>query len=287
MRELKLNPTITERGTDSIHRYLTEIAKIPLLNVDEEIRLAKKIREGDQAALHRLVSSNLRFVVSVAKKYQHNGLSLGDLINEGNLGLIKAAVRFDHTKGFKFISFAVWWIRQTIILAISEQTRIIRLPLNIINSINHINKASVLLEQQLERQPTQGEIADGMSMAEPRLKNHLCSAPRTLHLDNGLNADSKTPLLDTIAGDMTTPDHHFYRMDQAYDIATMLRCLSERDGNIIKMHFGLTGKIPMSLEEIGRQLCLSKERVRQIRDGAVKKLRLRALRQNFNPTLFP
>jgi RNA polymerase primary sigma factor len=155
MRELKLYPSITERDTDSISRYLSEIAKIPLLSIEEEVRLAEKIREGDTAALERLVNANLRFVVSVAKNYQHKGLSLGDLINEGNIGLMKSAIKFDHTKGFKFISFAVWWIRQTIILAIAEQTRVIRLPLNIVNSISNINKAASFLEQRLERPPTQ------------------------------------------------------------------------------------------------------------------------------------
>ena len=281
MRELKLHPSITERDTDSMSRYLSEIAKIPLLTIEEEVRLAKKVKEGDTAALERLVNANLRFVVSVAKKYQHNGLSLGDLINEGNMGLIKAAVKFDHTKGFKFISFAVWWIRQTIILAIAEQTRVIRLPLNIVNSISNIRKAAALLEQRLERPPTEEEIAAEISLSELKVKNHLYRAGKHLHLDLALDSSTDITFLHTLPDNCAAPDLYFNHSDKLYEVTNLLGMLSPREEKILRMHFGLSGKIPMSLEEIARHYHLSKERVRQIRDRGIKKLRLKIHRKTY------
>jgi RNA polymerase primary sigma factor len=282
MRELKLHPSITERDTGSISRYLSEIAKIPLLTIEEEVRLAKKAKEGDAAAVDRLVNANLRFVVSVAKNYQHRGLSLGDLINEGNVGLIKAALKFDHTKGFKFISFAVWWIRQTIILAISEQTRVIRLPLNISNTISNIHKTSSLLEQRLERQPTEEEIAAEMSLTEFKVNDHLHRARKTIFLDSSLNSDTETTVLLTVPDECAAPDLYFTKSDRSTEITEILRKVSRRESEVLQLHFGLLGQLPMSLEEIGRQLKLSKERIRQIRDEGIKKLRLRVREKQIN-----
>ncbi|MET1057722.1 MAG: RNA polymerase sigma factor RpoD/SigA [Pedobacter sp.] len=279
MRELKLLPSITERDADSISRYLAEIARIPLLSVEEEVGLAKKVKEGDQAALERLVNANLRFVVSVAKNYQHRGLGLGDLINEGNLGLIKAATRFDHTKGFKFISFAVWWIRQTIILAIADQTRVIRLPLNLVNSISAINKTSSILEQQLERLPTQEEIAAEINLTDLKVKDYLHRADKHIYLETTLNSDTQTTVLHTIADHYASPDLQFNYSDKVYEVQRMLSMLSAREGMIIRLHYGLSGMTPMSLDDIASQFNLSKERIRQLRDGGIKKLRLKINRR--------
>jgi len=279
MRELKLLPSITERDADSISRYLAEIARIPLLSVEEEVGLAKKVKEGDQAALERLVNANLRFVVSVAKNYQHRGLGLGDLINEGNLGLIKAATRFDHTKGFKFISFAVWWIRQTIILAIADQTRVIRLPLNLVNSISAINKTSSILEQQLERLPTQEEIAAEINLTDLKVKDYLHRADKHIYLETTLNSDTQTTVLHTIADHYASPDLQFNYSDKVYEVQRMLSMLSAREGMIIRLHYGLSGMTPMSLDDIASQFNLSKERIRQLRDGGLKKLRLKINRR--------
>jgi len=273
MRELKINPSITERDADSVNRYLADISRIPLLNMEEEVWLAKKIRDGDQAALDLLVNANLRFVVSVAKNYQGRGLSLGDLINEGNMGLIKAAVKFDHTKGFKFISFAVWWIRQTIILAISEQSRVIRLPLNLINSISKINKTLSKLEQRLERHPTHEEIAAEISLTEIKVKDSLNHAARPLSLDDALHDDTKTTVISTLADRHATSDQQLTHSDKIYEVAEMLKLLSAREETVLKLHFGLSGALPMSLEEIAFLYHLSKERIRQIRDRGLKKLR--------------
>jgi RNA polymerase primary sigma factor len=275
MKELKLSPSITGRDSESIRRYMAEIAKIPLLNIHEEVLLSTKIKEGDMTALERLVNANLRFVVSVAKKYQHRGLTLGDLINEGNLGLIKAATKFDHTKGFKFISFAVWWIRQMIILAIAEQTRIIRLPLNLINSISLINKAIADLEQHLERIPTQEEIADKINVGEIKVINYMHRAYKSASLDAGINDETETNMLDMIPGDYARPDDQLLRADKIYDVGKMLKILPRREEKILQLHFGLGGKTPMPLEDIALLLNLSKERVRQLKDRGIKKLRLR------------
>jgi RNA polymerase primary sigma factor len=254
---------------------MAEIAKIPLLNINEEVLLSTKIKEGDMKALERLVNANLRFVVSVAKKYQHRGLTLGDLINEGNLGLIKAATKFDHTKGFKFISFAVWWIRQMIILAIAEQTRIIRLPLNLINSISLVNKAISNLEQHLERIPTQEEIADKINVGEIKVINYMNRAYKSASLDAGINDETQTTMLDMIPGDYGRPDDQLILADKIYDVGRMLKILPRREEKILRLHFGLGGETPMPLEDIALLLDLSKERVRQLKDRGIKKLRLR------------
>lgn len=275
MRELKLIPSITARDTDSVNRYLAEVARIPLLSVDEEVWLARKAREGDPAALQILVNSNLRFVISVAKNYQGRGLSLGDLINEGNVGLIKAAIRFEPSRGFKFISFAVWWIRQTILLAIAEQTRIIRLPLNLVNSISLINKTSSMLEQRLERPPTPDEIATEIRLTEDKVSDRIHRSSKPYSLYSTLNHDTETIIMNTIAGDYEPADQLFSHTDQVYEVGQMLKLLSPREEKILQLHFGLSGRMPMSLDDIAVLYHLSKERVRQIRDRALKKLRLK------------
>jgi len=275
MREIKLSSSITARDTESISRYMAEIAKIPLLTIEEEVWLSKRIKEGDLSAVERLVNANLRFVVSVAKKYQHRGLTLGDLINEGNLGLIKAATKFDHTKGFRFISFAVWWIRQMIILAIAEQTRIIRLPLNLINSISLINKTIAELEQHLERIPTLEEIAARSNIAENKITDYMYRAYKSASLDSGLNDETDSTMLDMIPGHYAPPDDQLARADQVFDVGKLLRILPGREAKILQLYFGLAGTMPMSLDDIASHFNLSKERVRQLKDKGLKKLRSR------------
>ncbi|SEB19413.1 sigma-70 family RNA polymerase sigma factor [Pedobacter hartonius] len=275
MKELKLSSSITGRDAESINRYMAEIAKIPLLTIDEEVWLSQRIKEGDLNAVERLVNANLRFVVSVAKKYQHRGLSLGDLINEGNLGLIKAATKFDHTKGFKFISFAVWWIRQMIILAIAEQTRIIRLPLNLINSISLINKAISYLEQHLERIPTLEEIAAEINIDEMKITDYMYRAYKSASLDSGLNDETDSTMLDMIPGHYAPPDNQLALADEVYDVGKMLSILPHREAEILRLYFGLAGTMPVSLDDIASLVNLSKERVRQLKDRGIKKLRSR------------
>lgn len=276
MRQLKLDRSITERDLDSINKYLTEIGRIPLLTIEEEINLTRRVKEGDEMALQILVRTNLRFVVSVAKKYQHRGLSLGDLINEGNLGLIRAGQRFDHTKGFKFISFAVWWIRQAIMLAIAEQTRVVRLPLNIINSIGHLNKTISALEQRLERLPTTEEVAQEVSITEQRIADYLVKGYKSVSLDAVVNTETGSTLLDIVADNSPTTDHLLKISPGYYEVERMLKRLSQREQRIIRLYFGLSGHEPLSLEHIGVLCKLSKERVRQLKDAGIKKLRSRS-----------
>ena len=279
MRELKIDQSITYRDTDSVNKYLNEIGKIPLLTLEQEIILSKKAREGDQAALQHLVITNLRFVVSVAKKYQNRGLGLGDLINEGNCGLIKACYRFDNTKGFKFISFAVWWIRQAIMLAIAEQTRTIRLPLNIINSISKINKVIATLEQRLERFPTSDEIADEIHTGEERVVQHLSKAPRCRSLDSILNPDIGNTLLDVLSDIRHQPDYLLTMDANIYETGKMLSALSWREQKVLNLYFGLGDTQPLSLDDIAIYFSLSRERIRQLKDGGLRKIRSRMSRQ--------
>lgn len=225
MRELKIENAITGRDMESLAIYLQEVSKIPLLTIDEEIQLTAKARKGDKEALDRLVRTNLRFVVSVAKRYQHRGLSLGDLINEGNLGLIKAASRFDETKGFKFISFAVWWIRQSIMLAIAQQTRIIRLPLNLINSISRINNTIAGMEQRLERQPTPAEVAGEINIRAGYVSSYLNEARHCRHLDEVINPDSGSTLLDLTEANQPAPDHMLLMDSGREEASQILRIL--------------------------------------------------------------
>jgi len=278
MREIKISQTITARDIDTLNQYLAEINKIPLLNVEEEIQLTIRIKDGDEAAVERLIRTNLRFVVSVAKKYQHRGLSLGDLINEGNLGLIKAASRFDHTKGFKFISFAVWWIRQSIMLALAEQTRLIRLPLNLVNSISLINKTSIILEQRLERVPTPAEIADEIDLGEQRIMKYLSKARKCLSLNAVIDQEIGHTLLDVLPDRYFEPDKTLAKEADVYDMSRRVKLLlSKKEEHVLRLYYGLGGTQPLQMDEISRKLHITKERVRQLKHKALQKLKLKML----------
>ena len=273
MRQLKISKQITGRDSFSIEKYLQEIGKIDVLTPDEEVALAKKIRSGDRAARELLVKSNLRFVVSVAKQYQNNGLSLGDLINEGNLGLIKAAECFDETKGFKFISYAVWWIRQSILQAIAENSRLVRLPLNKISSINKVNKFFFRLEQEFQREPTAEEIALKMDVPAKEVKDSLRIANRPLSMDAPLSADEDSSNLYDVMITISDAEREMNADSLRTEIDRYLTILDERDALILRMYYGLGGYTAMSLEEIGDRVGLTSERVRQIKSKAIKKLK--------------
>jgi RNA polymerase primary sigma factor len=276
MRQLKIGQTITGRDSASLDKYLIDIGKISLLTLDEEINLSKRIREGDMQALDVLVKSNLRFVVSVAKKYQHRGMALGDLINEGNLGLIKAAQRFNETKGFKFISFAVWWIRQAILQALSDQTRIVRLPLNQISTITKINKATLELEQELERVPSSQELSVFLDVEIEKIEEYLNHAKLPVSLDAITSDEVGSCLLDTLPIEYPETDSALLEDSFNDDIRKILNTLPPRERNIIILYFGLGNSEPIILEEIALMNGLSKERVRQLKDKALKELRRRS-----------
>ena len=274
MRQLKINKSITNRDAASLDKYLQDISRLPLISVEEETALARRIREGNKEALHQLASANLRFVVSVAKQYQNQGISLPDLINEGNLGLIKAASRFDETRGFKFISYAVWWIRQSIMQAVAEQSRVIRLPLNKIGTLNKIRKAQGVLEQQLERNPSNEEIAAFTGMAEAEIDLAQRSSARHISGDAPPAGHEDGSLMETLSGtDDEKPDDSLMRSSLQTEIARVLECLSEREKEIVALYFGLGNKAGLSLEEIAVQFDLTRERVRQIKEKAIRKLR--------------
>lgn len=270
----KLTGGLRSRTDQSLEKYLQEIGEVTLLHPNEEIELAKRIRNGDQAALERLVESNLRFVVSVAKQYQGQGLTLGDLINEGNLGLIKAANRFDETRGFKFISYAVWWIRQSILQALAEQSRVVRLPLNRVGALNKIGKALSALEQEYEREPSATEIADQLEMTPFEVSDTLKISGKHLSLDAPFNQDENSRLLDVLHNDeMPAPDTSLLNESLKIEVQRALATLTRREAEVVKLYFGLGREHPLTLEEIGEQFRLTRERVRQIKEKAIKRLR--------------
>jgi RNA polymerase primary sigma factor len=275
MRQLKITKSITNRESQSLEKYLQEIGKVDLLTPEEEVDLAKRIKQGDQIALEKLTKANLRFVVSVAKQYQNQGLSLSDLINEGNLGLIKAAQRFDETRGFKFISYAVWWIRQSILQALAEQSRIVRLPLNKVGSLNKINKAFSELEQEYEREPSSDELAELLEIPTEEVETTLGVAARHVSMDAPFVEGEDNSLLDVLENGATpgTDAALEYKESLRREIDRSLSTLTDRQCDVIKLYFGIGVEHPMSLEDIGEKFGLTRERVRQIKDKAINKLR--------------
>ena len=273
MRQLKITKQVTNRDTPSLDKYLQEIGRVDLISPDEEVILAKEIRSGNTESLSKLVKANLRFVVSVAKQYQNQGMSLPDLINEGNLGLMKAAQRFDETRGFKFISYAVWWIRQAILQALAEQARIVRLPVNKIGSINRINRAFSRLEQEYEREPSSQEIADVLEMVPEEVKEALKTNGRTVSMDAPISTEEDNNMYDVLqSSDTPSPDKNLINESLAYEIERALSTLSPREAKVLKLYFGLGMKHPFTLEEIGEELSLTRERVRQIKEKAIKRI---------------
>jgi len=274
MRQLKITKQVTNRETQSLEKYLQEIGKVSLITAEEECDLARKIKQGDKKALEKLTKANLRFVVSVAKQYQNQGLTLGDLINEGNLGLIKAAERFDETRGFKFISYAVWWIRQSILQALAEQSRIVRLPLNKIGSLNKINKAFSKLEQDFEREPTHEEISKVVDLSITDIKDTMRSSGRHISMDAPLLNGEESTLMDVLESEDTPqPDTGLLTESLRREIERALQTLTQREADILRLYFGLTVEQAMTLEEIGQYFDLTRERVRQIKEKAIRRLK--------------
>ena len=274
MRQLKITKQVTNRDAKSLEKYFQEISKIELITADEEVELAIKIKKGDKRALDLLVKSNLRFVVSVAKQYQNQGLKLSDLINEGNLGLVKAAKRFDETRGFKFISYAVWWIRQSILQALAEQSRIVRLPLNKIGSINKINKMYAFLEQENERPPSAEEIAKKLDMTVNDVKESMKNSGRHVSMDAPLIEGEDSNLYDVLnSGESPNPDKELIHESLRIEINRALETLTPREADVVKLYFGLGEHQPMTLEEIGETFDLTRERVRQIKEKAIRRLK--------------
>lgn len=273
MRQLKITKQVTNRDTPSLDKYLQEIGRVDLISPEEEVILARKIKTGDDESLRKLVKANLRFVVSVAKQYQNQGMSLPDLINEGNLGLMKAAQRFDETRGFKFISYAVWWIRQAILQSLAEQARIVRLPVNKIGSINRINRAFARLEQEFEREPSSLEIAEILEMIPEDVKEALKTNGRTISMDAPISSEEDNNMYDVLqSNDTPSPDKNLINESLAYEIERALSTLSSREAKVLKLYFGLGMKHPFTLEEIGEKLNLTRERVRQIKEKAIKRI---------------
>jgi len=274
MRQLKITKQVTNRETASLDKYLQEIGKVDLITADEEVELAQRIKAGDQTALEKLTKANLRFVVSVAKQYQNQGLTLPDLINEGNLGLIKAAKRFDETRGFKFISYAVWWIRQSILQALAEQSRIVRVPLNKIGSINKINKMFAFLEQENERPPSAEEIAKKLDMTVNDVKESMKNSGRHVSMDAPLIEGEDSNLYDVLnSGESPNPDKKLLHESLRIEINRALETLTPREADVVKLYFGLGEHQPMTLEEIGETFDLTRERVRQIKEKAIRRLK--------------
>lgn len=274
MRQLKITRSITNRDYTSLDDYLQEIGREELITPDEEVKLAQRIKQGDEAARNKLVKANLRFVVSVAKQYQNQGLSLQDLINEGNIGLIKAAERFDETRGFKFISYAVWWIRQSILQAIAEQSRIVRLPLNQIGSINKISKETARLEQELERMPSVEEIADLIEIPENKVAESIRISGKHVSVDAPISADEDATMLDLFTpSDTPSTDQALIQESLAKEIQRALSSLTKKERDIINMYYGIGYSHPYSLDEIADKYKLTRERVRQIKEKAIKRLK--------------
>ena len=274
MRQLKISKQITNRESQSLDKYLQEIGKVDLLTPDEEVILAQKIRDGDQLSLERLTKANLRFVVSVAKQYQNQGLSLGDLINEGNLGLIKAAQRFDETRRFKFISYAVWWIRQSILQALAEQSRIVRLPLNRVGSLNKISKTFSELEQKFEREPSPEELAEVLEISTGEVVDTLKISGRHVSMDAPFVQGEENSLLDVLENDSEDkPDSGLINDSLRREVQRALSTLTQREADVVTLYFGLNGEHAMTLEEIGEKFNLTRERVRQIKEKAIRRLR--------------
>ena len=274
MRQLKITKQVTNRETASLDKYLQEIGKVDLITAEEEVELAQRIKAGDELALEKLTKANLRFVVSVAKQYQNQGLTLPDLINEGNLGLIKAARRFDETRGFKFISYAVWWIRQSILQALAEQSRIVRLPLNKIGSINKINKMYAFLEQANERVPSAEEIAKELDMTVSDVKESMKNSGRHVSMDAPLVEGEDSNLYDVLrSGESPNPDKNLLHESLRTEIERALETLTPREADVVRLYFGLGEKHAMTLEEIGETFDLTRERVRQIKEKAIRRLK--------------
>jgi RNA polymerase primary sigma factor len=287
MRQLKIVRQVTNRETASLEKYLQEIGRVELISPEEEVILAQKIRQGDQKALERLTKANLRFVVSVSKQYQNQGLSLPDLINEGNVGLIKAAQRFDETRGFKFISYAVWWIRQSILQALAEQSRIVRLPLNKVGTISKINKAYARLEQELEREPHVGEIAALLDIQESEVKESLSNTSRHISMDAPLIQDEDNNMYDVMRSDdnKDSPEADLIHESLRKEIDRVMDTLPAREADVLRLYFGLEGKYQMTLEEIGEKFDLTRERVRQIKEKALRHLKQASKNKNLKSYL--
>ncbi len=275
MRQLKITKSITNRESQSLEKYLQEIGKVDLITPEEEVDLAKRIKQGNQEALEKLTKANLRFVVSVAKQYQNQGLSLSDLINEGNLGLIKAAQRFDETRGFKFISYAVWWIRQSILQALAEQSRIVRLPLNKVGSLNKINKAFSQLEQEFEREPSSTELADILEITSDEIETTLGVAARHISVDAPFVDGEDNSLLDVLENPNSSKTDMVLEYSESLktEIERSLNTLTDRQKDVVRFYFGIGVEHSMALEDIGARFGLTRERVRQIKDKAINKLR--------------
>jgi RNA polymerase primary sigma factor len=274
MRQLKITKQITNRESQSLDKYLQEIGKVDLISAEMEVELAKRIREGDQIALEKLTKANLRFVVSVAKQYQNNGLTLGDLINEGNLGLIKAAKRFDEKRGFKFISYAVWWIRQSIMQALAEQSRIVRLPLNRVGSLNKISKTFSALEQKFQREPSTEEIAEVIGITIEEVQSDLKVSGRHISMDAPFVQGEENSLMDVLTdSNEPTPDSVLMSDSLTTEVQRALSTLTTRESEVLGLYFGLNNGESMTLEEIGEKFHLTRERVRQIKEKATRRLR--------------
>lgn len=274
MRQLKIVKQITNRETQSLDKYLQEIGRVDLITADMEVALAKQIKAGDQIALEKMVKANLRFVVSVAKQYQNNGLSLGDLINEGNLGLIKAAMRFDETRGFKFISYAVWWIRQCIMQALAEQSRVVRIPLNRVGSLNKLNRTFAQLEQKFQREPSADELAEVLQIHPDEITDTIKMGSRQVSVHAPFVHGEENGLLDVLEDEsQATPDSALIDDSLQKDIKRSLSKLSDKEADVISRYFGLNGETTMTLDEIGEVLEITRERVRQIKEKGIQKLR--------------